>query len=211
MTESTITTTDTEVMDLDATITRLDVAQSSWAGGAATIARSALEHIRTLRNDAEYRVARSMEEAAAQARVITSLREQLDRGNREVTQFKDSVRDAAIAVQSGHSRHIDKAALNAWLEELGLDPVVTTWECEGTWRGIDMPSATVEADTEDEAESKYRDALSEASINVMLNLNGDVSDTSDVSFASNSVDDSVDWDAEVSFDIDDVEVSVSEA
>jgi len=204
MTESTMTPATViegqPTVDLERMTVTLMAAGNNWAGESGLMARNAFAHLRILTNaNAQLRT-----DAMTNRHAIGVLTD-------EARRFKDAVRDAAIGVQAGHYNHISKEALNGWLEELGLDPVVTEWDCEGTWRGIDLPGARVTADSEDEAESKYRDALSEASVSVLLQLSGDVSDTDDVIFGTNSLDDTVDWDDEVAFDIDDVEVSVSEA
>jgi hypothetical protein len=204
-------TTTTTDLTVDETITRLDVAQSTWSGGAAIIARSALDHLRSLRTMAEARVALLEATLKTTNDDRIAVIEQRNKADRALTVFKDQVRDAAIATQAGHSDHLSKDALNEWLGALGLDPVVTKWNCEGTWQGMDLPSATVEADDEESALDKYRAQLQNAEVTVSLSINGEVDDTDEVVFGSNYISEENDYFSDIEFDIDDADLSAERA
>lgn len=195
----TSTTFEVASEDLDTTVTRLSVAAETWSGGAAVIAQDARIHLTQLRTA----LAATNDDRIV---VIAQRNAAID----ALSTFMDSVRDAAIEAQAGHASHFSKHSLNEWLEALGLDPLVTKWDCDGSWQGIDLPSATVVADSEDEATTKYREALAEGSVEVGIRLSGDVSDTDDVTFSSNYIDDSSDYGDDVpTFDVDDVDINVS--
>jgi len=186
--------------DLDTTVTRLRVAEDTWHGGAQVIASNSRVHIKALRRELE---------ATNDDRIAVI--EQRNKANDALREFKDRVRDAAIEAQAGHAGHVSRDSLNEWLRELGLDPVTTKWNCEGTWRGMDLPSAVVEADDEESALDKYRSALQDAEVSLTLSINGEVSDTDEVVFGSNYISEENDYFDDVEFDIDEADLTAEQS
>lgn len=107
-----------------------------------------------LRERDEQRV--KFEEAVAAATVATAGAVEAER---RLAAFRDSVRDAAIEVQQGHSRHISVGALNTWLTDLDLEPVECEWQVEvtvtRTWRGTVVVSAMSDEDAGEQAKAGF--------------------------------------------------------
>lgn len=216
-------TTIGENATLEGTIDVLSaVAERDWQVGS-TVAGAAVKHLRAMQSEAAtYRqviisresaltVAEGLQVAAeVEARTAKQdaarWQQSFDTLGNEFIAFKTRVRNAAIGTQEGHSGHISLEALNEWLGNLSLDPVEMEYICTGTWRGIEMPRATVTATSDSEAENKYREALGEGALNTALRLHGEVSDSDAVTFDSNNMDEETDDDD--GFDADDVDVEV---
>jgi len=215
-----------EQATLEGTLNVLDaVAERDWQVGS-TLARVAARHLResqsmltaaeqgiavaqTAANIADsVRLAAETERDALRSD-LTQLRMQLTNAIDEGQRFANRVRAAAIDVQSGHSGHISMYALNEWLDELGLAKVETDWECSGSYKGIDLPGATVKAEDEESARDKYTEALSGGDWSVVRRFTGSVRDGDGIVFDFNEVDESLEDDDDFSWD--DVEITVSEA
>lgn len=141
---------------------------------------------------------------------LTALRGNVVTDRTNAQAFKLRVREAVIDVQRGHSNHIGIAEMNNFLTRLGLDPVATDFYVTGTWKGHDLPGARISAADKEDAETMYRDALSEGEWSVALALSGSVRDREGVVFDSNHVSEEGDDDVD-QFDVDEVEVDVEEA
>lgn len=113
--------------------------------------------------------------------------------DRDLTQFKEKVRNQAISAYREHRDHITRTALNDWLEELALAPMVPTWTCSGTWGDIDLPEATIEVETEDEAREMYEQAVRER-LSFVLHLKGRLQDGDGIVWADHSPDEEIDMD-----------------